>query len=75
MNIGASKLEINNQIYEKGVNNVKTIFINTDDRTVKIDFEDETEWESKIFFLENTESISYNMQRLAIDPLSGFKKL
>lgn len=75
MNIGASKLEINNQIYEKDVNNVKSIFINTEDRTIKIDFEDKTEWESKIFFLENVESISYKMLQLDLDPLLGFKKL
>lgn len=52
MNTSVSKLEINNQIYEKGINNVKTIFVNTEERIVKIDFEDKTKWDSKIIFLE-----------------------
>lgn len=58
MNISASKLKIGDKFYEKHQNGIDEIKINIENKIVEISYK-KSEYDYKIIFLKNTESIEF----------------
>ncbi|KAF5050241.1 hypothetical protein DSECCO2_431530 [anaerobic digester metagenome] len=58
MNISASKLKIGDKVYEKHQNGIDEIKINIENKIVEISYK-KSEYDYKIIFLKNTESIEF----------------
>ena len=58
MNISASKLKIGDNVYEKHQNGIDEIKINIENKIVEISYK-KSEYDYKIIFLKNTESIEF----------------
>lgn len=68
MTFNATKIKVNNKIYEKGTDNIESILIDITERTITINYQKDDKWDSKIIFLENTKEIEYKIEILDIDP-------
>jgi hypothetical protein len=58
MNISAFKLKVGDKIFEKNQNGIDEIKINIEDKIVEISYK-ESEYDYKIIFLKNAESIEF----------------
>lgn len=64
MIVSALKVEIDKKIYEKNVDNVKSISVNVDKRLVEIKFNKNGTWDYKIIFLEKHDSIKIKIEEI-----------
>ena len=58
MNISAFKLKVGDKVFEKNQNGIDEIKINIEDKIVEISYK-ESEYDYKIIFLKNAESIEF----------------